>query len=378
MREAIYAISADPLTYGHIDIIERAARIFDRLVIGIGINETKNYTFSMDERVDMAQKSLQKYGNVEVLPFRGLLVNFAYEQNIPTVVRGARNSLDYEYENLLFQIGDTQKLSIDTIIFPTNPKTTHISSSAAKALQKEQGMVHEYVPPYVKQCLEERISGQYIIGITGDVAAGKSYVGERFEDLGRNAGIPTHNIDLDVIAHQILGTRPEPAYRQIRERIATEFGGHLMQPNSRIDRQALGEIVFADLKKLQVLNRIMYRPMMVRMQEQLYGKKGLMMINAALLAEANSFHLCNNNVVLVTTDRNSQQRRMNERGWGWEKKKRRLNSQYSPEEKEMKINKVIEKDAYGKLWKVDNSDNADPENITKTFADIIEYMGVKV
>jgi len=184
MEKAIYALSADPITYGHIDIVERAADIFDEVLVRIGVNADKNYMFSEEERVEMARKALEGLPNVNVDSFRGLLVDYAYEQGVDTIVKGVRNDADRSYEDTLIKIGKTQQPSIETKLLEARPELAHISSSAVKAIQKEQGLIHEYVPLHVKQGLEARVSGQYIVGVSGEIGCGKSYVGKRFEELG--------------------------------------------------------------------------------------------------------------------------------------------------------------------------------------------------
>ena len=207
MSRAIYAFSGDPITLGHIDIIKRAVNVFDELIVGIGFNPNKKYLFSLEERKTIAKKALADIKNVEVISFRGLLVDYAYENNIPTIIRGIRNSEDFNFELMLFQIGKSQKMKIDTFFIPARQELAHISSSAAKELQVEQGLIHEYVPLYTKQKIEEKLSHQYILGITGEIGVGKLYVCEKLEELGKEAGINVHTIDIDRIGHDNVRRR---------------------------------------------------------------------------------------------------------------------------------------------------------------------------
>ena len=238
MAKARFSFSADPIHYGHIDVIQRAAGVFDEVVAGIGVNAGKNYMFHLDERVEMARRSLAHVPNAKVMPFRGLLVDFAYEKGISVVVKAARNSADFDYEKVLHRAGQSQQRDIDTHLLFANPGLEHISSTTAKAIQKEHGLIHEYVPLYVKQCLEARMSGQYIVGVTGEIGSGKSYVSKKFEELGKEKAIPVHNIELDYLGHKILGGLKQPAYQEVRETIAKTFGQELKQPDGMIDRKA--------------------------------------------------------------------------------------------------------------------------------------------
>ncbi len=371
----MYAFSGDPITYGHIDIIARAAKSFDKVVIGIGVNPKKKYVFSLEERTEMAQRSLSGFPNVEVVSFRGLLVDYAYENGIGVIVKGVRNSSDFDYESVLHQVGESQKLGIDTHILFARPELAHISSSAVKAIQKEQGLIHEYVPLYVKQCLEARMSGQYIIGLTGEIGAGKSYVSQRFAQIGRSKGIQVHNIELDHIGHQILGELKQEVYDKVRSQIADTLGKHIRREDGTIDRKLLGEIVFGDSGALKKLNEIMATPLLVRIRRELYGKKGLILFNAALIAESDMAYLCNNNIVLVYTDRKTKEFRLASRGLSREQIKTRLESQFDFEGKKDKLQQAIDRDCQGKIWVVDNSEGKN--EIEKAFDDVVSELKAK-
>jgi len=377
-KKAMYAFSGDPITYGHIDIIARASSAFDNVIAGIGANPDKKYMFSLEERTEMAKKSLAKFKNVEVVPFQGLLVDYAYEQGIEVIVKGVRNAADFDYENVLHQVGESQKLGIDTHILFARPELAHISSSAVKSIQKEQGLVHEYVPLYVKQCLEARMSGQYIVGITGEIGAGKSYVSQKFVELGKNKGISVYDIELDHIGHQILGELKQPRYEEVREQIAEAFGKQVRRSDGTIDRKNLGEIVFNDSNALNKLNQIMSTPLLVRLRRELYGKKGLILFDAALIAESNLAYLCNNNVALIYADKQTQESRLGSRGLSAEQMKRRLGGQFDFQGKKSRLEQAIGRDNQGKIWIVENSQSVDTKgNIERIFETIVSELGVK-
>ncbi len=371
----MYAFSGDPITYGHIDIIARSSQAFDRVVVGIGINPDKKYMFSLEERREMAQRSLSRFSNVDVVSFQGLLVDYAYEHGIGVIVKGVRNAADFDYEMVLHQVGESQKLGVDTHILFARPELAHISSSAVKGIQKEQGLIHEYVPLYVKQCLEARVSRQYILGVTGEIGAGKSYVSQQFAKLGEQKGIAVHDIELDQIGHQILGELKQPRYHEVRKQIADTFGQRVRREDGTIDRKYLGDIVFAEADALIRLNKIMKTPLLVRLRRQLYGKQGLILFNAALIAESDMAYLCNNNVVLVYADKQTQESRLASRGLTSEQMQRRLGNQFGYGEKKDKLGQVIDRDNQGKIWVVDNSKGKD--EIERTFNEVVLELKVK-
>lgn len=375
MTKAIYAFSGDPITYGHIDIISRAARHFENVVVGIGVNPSKNYTFTLEERTEMAKRSLATLPNVSVVSFEGLLVDYAYKNGIQVIVKGVRTPADYDYENMLHQLGDTQKLGIETFLLFAKPQLAHISSSAVKAMQKEYGMIHEFVPLNVKQQVEARLSGQYIVGITGEPGTGKSYVGKKFEEYGKSKGIEVHNIELDHIGHKVL--EASACYENVRRQIAEVFGKEVQREDGSIDRKVLGDIVFNDPTKLAMLNSIMYLPLLTGLRDELRGKKGLILVNAALIAEAGLGHLCNNNVLLVYADKSVQKQRLEARGLDAAQIQRRLESQYSFEKKLEVVADAAKKEGHGSFKVVNNSGDSDEEGLKSMFKQIVSDMKVK-
>ena len=355
MKKAIYAFSGDPITFGHIDIVQRAANVFDEVIVAIGSNPDKTYAFSLNGRKKMAEKSLENIQNVRVVSFQGLLVDYAFEQNISVIVKGVRNTTDFDYENLLYQIGETQKLGIDTFVLFARQKLIHVSSGAVKAIQKEQGFIHDYVTLFVKQCLEMSLMGQYIVGVTGEIGSGKSYVTDSLVDLFYESKVPIYNIDLDVIGHEILGSLKDPKYKAVRKDLVSEFGDDIKGENGMINRKALGNIVFRHINALKKLNELMLNPVLVRIKRELYGKKGLIVLNGALLAEADMIKLCNNNVILIKCNKSVQENRLLDRGLKKAQIKRRLISQYPFERKKETISHRINEDGQGSLWVINNS-----------------------
>lgn len=374
MTRALYAFSGDPITYGHIDIIERTTQAFDELIVAIGVNPTKNYLFSLKEREEMASRSLQKFKNVKVMSFTGLLVDFAYENSINVIVKGVRSAKDFEYEQNLHLLGDSQRLGIDTFLLFTRPNLAHVSSSAVKELQNDQGLIQDYVTPYVKQCLEKKISQQYIVGLTGEIGVGKSYLGEQLMLLGKEAGIGVHNIELDDLAHQIQEDLSEAKYTQVRKEIVANFGCAVANSDGTINRKALGEIVFADQEKLNKLNKIMRTPILVRLRKELKDKQGLILLNAALLAETKMMDLSNFNLILLKANEKVQKKRLLSRGLSEEQIKRRLLSQYDWQKKKKMIEQAISEHQHGQLWQLDNSAENNRAAIQSLWRDLIKYF----
>ncbi|MBN2053119.1 pantetheine-phosphate adenylyltransferase [Candidatus Woesearchaeota archaeon] len=379
-KKALFAFSADPITIGHIDIIERVITElgFGAVEAAIAENPSKKYLFSLEERVNMARKSLAHIPQAQVTTCKGMTVVYAYEQMIDSIVKGIRNKEDLKYEKDLAKQGETQIPGIKTQFLVAKPELAHISSTAAKGVQlTHQGFTNTHVPLNVKQALEARISSRYMIGITGEIAAGKSYVTEELLAIGKKKGITVYNIDLDKIGHDILEKLNEPRYVAIRREIGEKFGNQVVNPDGFINRKALGEVVFNNPGKLKELNRIMELPMKARLMQEIQDKKGFLLFNAALIAEAGMSYLCNNNTFFITVDKKVQAQRMiNERKLTSEQIERRLNSQYTGAQKKAKLEERIRADHHGTIWTLDTTNNPSIDDVEKIFDKIIKDIDI--
>ncbi len=145
MRVAVYPGSFDPITNGHLDIIKRSSKMFDKLVIGVLNNSSKTALFTADERVKMIQRVTKGIENVEIKAFNGLLIDFVHKVNSNIIVRGLRAVTDFEYE---LQLSLTNKViapDIDTVFLTTNLKYLYLSSSMVKEIALYNGDISEFV-----------------------------------------------------------------------------------------------------------------------------------------------------------------------------------------------------------------------------------------
>ena len=149
MKIAIYPGSFDPVTNGHIDIIERAAKISDKLVVAVLMNSSKSPLFSVEERVKMLREVTKHISNVEVMSFSGLLVDFARELNATLIIRGLRAITDFEYELQMAQTNRILNPNIDTIFLNSNLEYSFLSSSTVKEVASLGGDINKFVPIYV-------------------------------------------------------------------------------------------------------------------------------------------------------------------------------------------------------------------------------------
>ena len=146
MKRAIYPGSFDPLTLGHLDMIERSAKIVDELVIGVLNNSAKNSLFSLDERVSMIKEMTESMPNVTVASFDGLLVDYMKEINATIIVRGLRAVTDFEYELQIAQTNHVENPEVETIFLTTSLQYSYQSSTIVKEFASYGGDISKFVP----------------------------------------------------------------------------------------------------------------------------------------------------------------------------------------------------------------------------------------
>ena len=156
MRIAVYPGSFDPVTLGHMDIISRSSKLFDKLIVGVLVNSSKVPLFSAEERVNMIKGVVSEYANVEVRSFDGLLVEFARLCKATAVVRGLRAVTDFEYELQMSQTNHIIAPDIDTIFLTTNLNYAYLSSSVVKEVARYGGDISKFVAPEVRRQVFEK------------------------------------------------------------------------------------------------------------------------------------------------------------------------------------------------------------------------------
>ena len=157
MKKAIYPGSFDPVTRGHLDIIERASRLFDHLVIGVLVNKAKTPLFSVEERVQMIREAVKDLPNVEVQSFGGLTVDFAKQCEANAVVRGLRAITDFEYELQMALLNRNLKRQCETIFMMPTLKNSFVSSTLVKEVARLGGNFEEYLPAPVAKALKIKL-----------------------------------------------------------------------------------------------------------------------------------------------------------------------------------------------------------------------------
>ena len=152
-KTVIYPGTFDPIHMGHVDIIERASKIFDELIVAIAVNEDKNPLFSIDERIDLVVEATNHIGNINVSSTKGLIADFAKKHHACGLIRGLRHVSDFEFEFQMATMNSHLNSEVSTLLMVTSDKYVHINSTMVKNVSKLNGDIAKYVPSNVHDAL---------------------------------------------------------------------------------------------------------------------------------------------------------------------------------------------------------------------------------
>lgn len=157
MSRAIYPGSFDPVTFGHIDIIKRSSKMFDEVVVGVLNNHAKHPLFTVEERRQMLEEAVKEFGNVSIISFDGLLIDYMKQNDISVIVRGLRAITDFDYELQIAQSNrKVSKKTIDTVFLTTSIDYAYLSSSIVREYASYGTDVSDFVPAFVAEKLKNR------------------------------------------------------------------------------------------------------------------------------------------------------------------------------------------------------------------------------
>lgn len=382
----VYPGSFDPITLWHIEVIKKSCKILDfldkdwyKLIIWIWNNHAKKWSLSTIEKIHLCEQAishLQNENKIEIHAYDGTIFDLAWRLWSRVLIRWIRDTQDLEYESQLQQGIKSQTSKLESMYILPDPKFQKVSSSMSKSLLEYWDRLEEYVSLPTKQYVEAKFNQQYKANITWTIASGKSWLTDKFVQLWAQRWIPVHNQDLDAIAHKITNEYTQKSYQMIRDEINFEFGGDILDDNSMVDRKKLGDIVFADTTKLDLLNNIMRESIRDELVRSIKGKKWLHLINAALIAEWDISQFGNNITVLLDVDAETQSQRLQKRWYSEDEIQRRISSQFTTDRKLEELHKQITAyQWYGEVIQT-TTDSLSTEDIQKLFQQLLCQVDV--
>ena len=369
-----YPGSFDPWTKGHLSVVINflSKNSEDCIDIIVAHNPDKQGVFTPEDRAFFIQKSIpaQFSSRVRISIVSGVVANYMYAQDIPYIIKGYRDSADFEAETRLAEINSQLFGSPMTLLMPqTESSLSIVSSSNLKMLANLGIRLDRYAPGSVREAVKLKTTGKMFIGVVGGIASGKSTFCKKLSANAKQGDIDIHHINLDDLGHIIYSETENvlPLYSKIRKQLVDIFGPSIQNPDGTINTKALGDIVFDDKALLDRLTNIMLEPILFLMAEKINRLgSGLILIESAILLDRNLSELVDENIVHVHVSPEEQIRRMmTVRNLSQEQAQKRLASQLTASDIQAYIDKQQKTD-FGRLnLKIDSSV---PVDIEETFA----------
>lgn len=356
--KALFTGSFDPITNGHLDVIKRIASIYESVIVGIAINETKKYMFPLELRKQMIE--YQVPGNVVVMEVHGLVSTFAYENGVDVIVRGVRNQSDVESETTMADFN--RDMGIETLFIPAKPEHRSISSSAVKTLVSHGIDTSNMVSLHVKHNLEHAM-GYDLIGVVGNTGSGKStFCNDVIRDLFILGIGGANYIDMDKLAHRMYNPA-EPIYGTVSKLLLNMFGPDVINSDKTVNRKYIASQIFTNTSLKQSFDAMIRNPLHTMLRKEITSivknscyPKNIIFVDASSLVEMGSMGMVNNNIIHVRVDKETSINRIMQRdGITLDAAEKRYNSQMSPIDRDDMIKNTITKDGYGALLAVDGS-----------------------
>ncbi|OGL95415.1 hypothetical protein A2348_02090 [Candidatus Uhrbacteria bacterium RIFOXYB12_FULL_58_10] len=305
---ALLPLSADPVTFGHLALIREARARFDEMVVALLDNDMKTgrYLFSTHERVQLLSNAVTRLGrdNVRVIVAPGILLADVFlREGCDVIVRGMRSEAEGETEREQSRLHELVLSGIGKRFqyIPTTDALRDVSSTSVKAFVSHGIDVSRFVPLQTKQALEERILGQYTVGVTGPIASGKSFVGARLATRLPTLGVPCAHVSYDAILRDLYAERT-PGADRLRDEIVARLGAEVRGADGLIDRTAMSAKLFHPDCPMETRRAIegLTAPHVFRLErERLAGFRGIVLIECATLVEMGLAGRVNNHVVVV-------------------------------------------------------------------------------
>ncbi len=374
----LFPLSADPITFGHLELMRTASEQCKELIVLIANNDDKlsHYTFTLDERTNMTERAVHDAGlqNIRVLQTTGLLTDVFMREHCDVVFRGVRHVNDATTERELAALyGHIYPVILDKFIFlPTPEAFRHVSSSWVKHFVRLGVDVSPYVPLFIKALLEERLNAQIKIGITGTIAVGKSFIATQLVKQLQDQGQPAHHISADKLLHQVYA-EASPGAQTVRDALAQKFGDAVLSSDRRlVNRPVLAQHLFADTTGPIGIGWVqqLVLPHVERLYRQaIAGLTGFIIVEWAQFVEMDMLNWVNNNIILVRSDERSAFAAQRALSADYVTGAARL--QFDPDQKQTGIEHAITQQHYGRCIHYKNSTTNSPATIEQLARDVL-------
>jgi pantetheine-phosphate adenylyltransferase len=369
-KSGIFALSADPVTFGHIDMIKKALLQCENLIIFVANNGAKKYLFNLKERYYMVKKTIKQFDirNVQVIYGPELLTDMFLKYDCDVVFRGVRDEKDYKFESeQIFAMNLILPGFADKVVYiQSSVELKHVSSTLVKSFVQCHLPVSEMVPLFISAKLEERINRQFKVSFTGEICSGKSYVANAVKQyIETHYNIEVNYINLDQIIRDLY-VEDSPSAQKIRDWILEHFGADTLSTDRKsVNLEILKSRMFSMSDDLKREAQQITAPHVTRLyRDALSDKEGIIILEWAKLAEMGMSTWTNNNAVLVHSsegDKMSKKRGLDEKFAAAARK-----FQWNKAQKQQSLEKSIAREGSGQLIVFEN--NFDNDEAIKTLS----------
>lgn len=341
MKVAIFPFSADPVTFGHIHLIQKALLIFDKVIVIVASNPDKKYLLSFEERLAICKSVFHLESRIKVVGLSGLTPVYLKEQNIKFIIRGIRNLRDVKYELDLLKNYKILNQEVEFVnFFSSYPE---ISSSRVKKLFKKGVNIEDLVPIQSKFALENKMNHQLLIGVNGVFGSGKTQISKKIVNFLKEMSQKTTHINLDLVSKEVLFANDLES-----EMLRLEIEKKFKLKDLKLEFHQLGKIVFNNKEQLNWLVARVHPLVLSFLRKKLAKISGLVLIESAIFNEYSLEYLTNNLVIFlqnstILTSEPDTFRTQNI-----------LKSQYSKQFKIESWKKAIRTSGFGKIFWFEN------------------------
>ncbi len=362
-KRGLVALSADPVHYGHLDLIQIAKLECKHLLVLVANNDEKrnSYLFAKNERINFVRKLLHGMADVEVIESSTEILSDTYLNfGCDVLFRGIRDQKDQVYEETQMKYHKMIYPKLNPIFLKFSGEKSNISSSLVKAFTKHHIDISNYVPIFVKKALEERINNQYKIAVTGGIAVGKSWVTDTLVKTCNDRGVHTTAINFDNLIRLIYeeSTPGSIKMRRELEYLCLEAGSQIsiLNQDGTVNRPVLGRFIFSHPSNdVRIRVQELTQPLVDAKYREALNRagSGLIIIEWAQLAEMDMGRLTNHNVIVVDSPDRSffiEQRKISQEDF-----KNKTKFQWTAEKKSQVLESAARKDGVGHIIQFSNT-----------------------
>ncbi len=361
--KAVFPLSADPITKGHLDLIKRSLKITQNLYVLILNNLTKSSTFSLEERKALTDASLshmRNKNNLHLFTSENTLTDFCNKKKIFYIIRGIRTPLDVQNEREINNIYLKENPKLEFIYLLAKPEFREVSSSLAKALFERDLDTKHYFPLPAKQALEIKKKEQYKLIVTGVIASGKNFVCEKLTHYFKSQGVSSYEIDFDKIVNEIYENINLKKLSPVKKKLCEYFD---IDKKLILTKEMIIQKVFLKITKENLIfeNLVFLQDVLSPVISNIYkkkirNKKGIILLNAPLAAEYKMLGEANNNLLYIKVSLENQKKYLYERDkLPKEILDKKILAAKPSQEKLKLIKNQIKKDGYGKIFFFNNN-----------------------